>query len=193
MEPADDTPTTATPAASAADSDPPLAATPGRATEAGGTTEVPEATEAAGATDVFVVGAVDYAYEDVPATLAVGSRLDIDNRSDLEVHEIVVFRLPDQEARSADALVALPQDELSAIIAGPPTTVLVQGPGGPAIAAVGDGTLGEPGRYLLFCAIPVGADPEEYLTAAAAASGPVDVPGGPPHFTRGMVAELRVV
>ncbi|MEQ9161428.1 MAG: hypothetical protein RLN74_01900, partial [Ilumatobacter fluminis] len=62
------------------------------------------------------------------------------------------------------------------------------------IEAVGDGTLSEPGRYVLMCFIPIGADPDEYLAAVAAAGGgkPDGVAGGPPHFTAGMYAELVV-
>jgi hypothetical protein len=61
------------------------------------------------------------------------------------------------------------------------------------IPAVGDGTLSEPGRYGVFCAIPVGADPDEYLDAAATSQGgPPEVEGGPPHFTQGMYGELTV-
>ena len=59
--------------------------------------------------------------------------------------------------------------------------------------AVGDGTLQEPGRYLVICTIPTGADPAEYLAAEATSNGPPDVEGGPPHFTHGMYAELDVV
>lgn len=40
---------------------------------------------------------------------------------------------------------------------------------------------------------PTGVAPDEYLAAAAASGGgPPDVPGGPPHFAHGMVAELTV-
>jgi hypothetical protein len=41
--------------------------------------------------------------------------------------------------------------------------------------------------------IPTGADPDEYLAAAAEAEGgPPDVAGGPPHIAAGMFAELVV-
>ena len=36
--------------------------------------------------------------------------------------------------------------------------VLLADPGGEQIAAIGDGVLSEPGRYLLLCAIPTGVD-----------------------------------
>ena len=64
--------------------------------------------------------------------------------------------------------------------------------GAEMIPAVGDGTIRDAGRYVLFCAIPVGADPQEYLDAAATSRGPPQVEGGPPHFTQGMYAELTV-
>ncbi len=58
---------------------------------------------------------------------------------------------------------------------------------------VGDGTLNEPGRYLILCAIPTGADPAEYLAAAAASNGePPQVAGGAPHLAHGMIDDLIV-
>jgi hypothetical protein len=53
--------------------------------------------------------------------------------------------------------------------------------------------LAEPGRYLLLCAIPTGADVQEYLDAAATSDGPPQVGGGPPHLVNGMVDDLVVV
>ena len=62
---------------------------------------------------------------------------------------------------------------------------------------VGDGTLREPGRYLLVCFIPTGADPVEVMEAMTAAAadpnaGPPQIDGGPPHLAAGMIAELVV-
>ena len=75
-----------------------------------------------------------------------------------------------------------------------PATVLLAEPGGEQIPAVGDGTLTEPGRYLILCAIPTGVDPAVYLKAAAeSAGGPPQVEGGPPHVVNGMFAEVTVV
>jgi hypothetical protein len=54
--------------------------------------------------------------------------------------------------------------------------------------------LSEPGRYAVICAIPTGADPAEYLEAAAEAEGgPPEVAGGPPHLAMGMYGEVTVV
>ncbi|MFK8026199.1 MAG: hypothetical protein AB8G26_19750 [Ilumatobacter sp.] len=139
------------------------------------------------------IGAIDYAFTGVPARLRAGSTLTLDNLSPVEAHELVAIRLPDDEARSVEELVRLPPDELGAFF---PLveTVLIAAPSEASIAVEGDGSLREPGRYMLICVIPTGADPDDYLAAAAAADGePPQVEGGPPHIVNGMFAELTVV
>lgn len=151
-------------------------------------TEAP--TEAAGET--IAVTAVDYAYEGLPSEVAAGSMLTLTNASDAELHELVALRLPDGETRSIEELLALPEEEQDALTGGaPPAMVLIALPGEDGTAALGDGTLSEPGRYLVACFIPVGADPAEYM-AAAATGEPEGVAGGPPHFTEGMWADVTV-
>lgn len=140
------------------------------------------------------VGLTDYAFTGLPEELAAGSTLAIDNQSDEELHELVAVRLPDDEDRAAAELVQLPPEQLAAFFSGV-TAVLLQPPGSDeVIVAEGDGTLDEAGRYLVLCAIPTGADPGEYLEAAAAAEGgpPEGVEGGPPHVANGMWAELTI-
>ncbi len=139
-----------------------------------------------------VIDGVDFGFENVPATVPAGTRLGFRNTSSTELHELVAFRLETDMALGE--MLLLPPDELEATL-GAPVTVLLQPPGAPeAIEAVGDGTLSEPGRYVLMCFIPIGADPDEYLAAVAAAGGgkPDGVAGGPPHFTAGMYAEVTV-
>ncbi|MGK2949992.1 MAG: hypothetical protein ACSLFP_15575 [Acidimicrobiales bacterium] len=140
-----------------------------------------------------VIDGVDYAFENVPESVPAGTTLGLRNTSEAELHELVAFQLPDDERRSLDVLLALPPDQLFPAL-GEPTTVLLQAPGSDeVIPAVGTGTLTEPGRYLLMCAIPTGADPAEYLAAAAESEGgPPQVAGGPPHFMEGMAALLLV-
>ena len=46
--------------------------------------------------------------------------------------------------------------------------------------------------FLLLCAIPTGADPQQYLEKAATSDGPPQVDGGPPPFVNGMVDDLVV-
>jgi uncharacterized cupredoxin-like copper-binding protein len=139
------------------------------------------------------IGGVDYAFTNVPASTPAGTTLELQNTSETELHELVAFRLPDGDELPLVDLVQLPPDELRARL-GAPATVVLQAPGSDQqIVAVGDGSLQEPGRYVLMCFIPTGVDPQVYLDAAAAANGaPPVVPGGPPHFVNGMYAELVV-
>jgi hypothetical protein len=105
---------------------------------------------------------------------------------------MVAFEIRQEETRSAAELVTLPQSELFTHIPGEPSMVLVAPPGDDSIAVFGDGTLA-PGRYLVVCSIPTGADVEEFMRQAQASTGgPPNVPGGPPHFTAGMFTELLV-
>jgi hypothetical protein len=161
-------------------------------TEATSTTAAPD--HAGHDASTVTIEGVDYAFEDVPDSVPAGTRLSLENTSTKELHEMVVFRIPDEETAPLSQLVLQPPAELEAML-GAPVTVLIQPPGAPEpIAAVGDGTVTEPGRYALMCFIPIGADPDEYLAAVQAAGGgkPSGVAGGPPHFTGGMFAELVV-
>jgi plastocyanin len=152
-------------------------------------------TAAAGASDEAVtVTAVDYKFEDLPAEIEAGTKLGFKNESTKEAHELVAFRIPDTENRPVSELVVLPEAEQTAIFGeGPPALVVLAGPGGEPIYALGDGTLTEPGRYAAVCFIPTGADPQAYLEAAGSESeGPPNVEGGPPHTANGMFAEFKV-
>lgn len=135
------------------------------------------------------VTATDFAFKGLPESVPAGTRLTLTNTSNVEVHELVAVRLPDDERRSAAELVRLPMDKLMALFSGPPQLVLVAPPGGgPQVVAEGDGTLTEPGRYLITCTVPTGIDPKVYLEA----SGPPQAAGGLPHTAHGMFAELTV-
>lgn len=139
------------------------------------------------------ITAVDFEFDDLPTEVQAGATLTLRNESAGEVHELVAMRLADDEDRTAADLVALPEQELRALFAGPPALVLVAPPDRDDFVAVGDGTLSERGRYLLMCFIPTGAEPDAYLDALEANPGqPPTVPGGPPHFTAGMYGELTV-
>jgi hypothetical protein len=133
----------------------------------------------------------DFGYDDLPASVPAGTQITVTNASTTELHEFVVVRLADDDDRTAAEIVE--NDIESVLTSGPPTAVLIAPPGSDEqIPVVGDGTLADPGRYLVLCAIPTGADPDEYLAAAATSEGPPQVEGGPPHFVHGMFAELTV-
>lgn len=143
--------------------------------------------------DSVDVVATDYLFEELPDRIATDTVVTMRNDSDLEVHELVAYVLPDAIDDSAADIMARPEADLATIFTGPPALVIVAPPGENSFVAIGDGTLPEPGRYLLFCAIPTGADPAAYLAAAANSDGPPDIDGGPPHFVNGMAATIDVV
>ena len=150
-------------------------------------------TEASAEPETVEVTAIDYGYEGLPASIEAGTQLTLTNSSAKELHELVAFLLPEDEDRPVDEIAELPEAELGQLVAGEPATVLLAPPdGAEQIPAVGDGTISEAGRYLVFCAIPVGADPHAYLEASPDSEGPPEVEGGAPHFTEGMYGELTV-
>jgi hypothetical protein len=119
------------------------------------------------------------------------------NASEVELHEMVVVKVPEGEDRPVDELVQLPESELEAIFGqGPPAFVELAFPGSDEpIMAVGDGTVTEEGRYVAVCFIPEGTDPEEYMEAAQQSGDgppPADPNAGPPHVALGMYAEFTV-
>ncbi len=180
-----------TPATSAASADSPVPTDSVASSTSGDTDATTTATAAIDAVE-WTIEANDYSYSDVPDAVPVGTKLSLINTSHVEVHELVAVRLADDDTRSVSEIVTLPQDELGALIGPGPATVVVAPPEEEGFAVVGDGSLAEPGRYLIFCTIPLGADPAEFLAAAQASDGPPQVAGGAPHFTAGMFAELIV-
>jgi hypothetical protein len=141
---------------------------------------------------VLEIAGTDFAFGGLPESIEAGTELKLVNQSDTELHELVAVRLPDEETRPVEELVTT---DMGAVFgAGEPALVLLAEPGSDEqIVAVGDGTLSEPGRYVVICMIPEGVDPAEYLAAAAESEGgPPSVPGGPPHAMHGMYAEVVV-
>ena len=152
-------------------------------------------TEAAAAGTVEIT-AVDYGFQGLPDSVEAGTQFTFKNSSTAELHEFLAFRIPDEEKRTVAEIAALPPEEAGKIFgAGPPATALLAAPGGAQVNGLGDGTLAEAGRYAIVCFIPTGADPDLYLKAVADAKGQepnYEGPGGPPHVTKGMFAEVSV-
>lgn len=147
---------------------------------------------------VVSIGVRDYAFDRVPRTITAGSPIEITNTSAKEAHELTAFRLPEGETRPLSELRGLPPDELGKLISGAPALALVARPGADGDVVLGDGALHEPGRYLFVCFIPIGAKPDDVLTAMEKAAadpnaGPPQIEGGPPHMTAGMIADVEVV
>lgn len=140
----------------------------------------------------YVVDSVDFRFVDLPDEIAAGSRIELTNSAPTELHELVAFRLADDETRSVAEIVEHDPDALFA--SGPPPLVILTPPDGEPIVALGDGTLSDPGRYAIVCMIPTGVDPGAYLEAVASSDGPPQIPGaGAPHLAHGMFAEVVVV
>ncbi len=147
-----------------------------------------------------VITAVDYAFDDVPETVSAGTTLVIQNDSEAEVHELLAWRLPDDETRPMSELVTLPEEELAVLLAGPPVITPLAPPGADSSDLPAPAVLTEPGRYALVCFIPTGAPPDEvmaevqaFLEAGGDAPGGPDYPEtGPPHVVNGMYADIVV-
>ncbi|HWM18747.1 MAG TPA: hypothetical protein VNO51_03615 [Ilumatobacteraceae bacterium] len=147
--------------------------------------------DTADAAGTVTVHATDFAFDDLPDEVELGTTFELVNDSEVELHELVAVRLPDDETRSAHDIV---HDGIESMFAVEPAFVLVAAPGGPQINAVGDGTVTEPGRYIVVCMIPTGVDPEEFLEAAQNSNGgpPQIENAGAPHIAHGMFGEFTV-
>ena len=181
--------TEATAEASAPETTTPATTTPATMdpdTTVPGTTQAP-ATEV----ETLEVTMQDFHYGALPASVPVGTPVAVSNVSEGELHEFVAFRLPDGDERTATEIMG---GDLGALLGGgEPAMVLVAAPGSSEqFVAVGEPVFAEPGRYLVLCAIPTGADPQAYIEAAATSDGPPEVDGGPPHFMNGMYAVIDV-
>ena len=129
-------------------------------------------TDAPQATDRMQITGVDYGFEGVPETVAIGTELAFTNASDTE------FTL------------ALGDEAMASMTF---TGVAVAAPGEDGMVVDGDLTLTEAGRYVATCFIPVGADPDLVGQAMEGAEGEQpDLGDGPPHAMEGMVAEFVV-
>lgn len=148
--------------------------------------------------ETITVGAFDYGYTDLPGEIAAGTTIVMRNDSDAEVHEILAFRLPDDEDRPIQDLMQLSEEELMPLL--DMRGVALAPPGADSTALpVPPLTLEQPGRYVFLCIIPTNAPPDEVMAAVQAfvesgeEEGAPDYPEtGPPHFVNGMFAEVHV-
>lgn len=133
---------------------------------------------------------VDYAFEDVPETTALGSGMTFHNGSDREAHQLILINLPEDEERPVPELAQLSPGELGSTL-DHTVGISVAAPGEDGRRVTGELTFDEPGRYALLRLVPTGADPDEFMQAGHDPGLP-EVDGGPPHATEGMYAEVTV-
>ena len=186
------TPTTVPATTTTAAGDAAAATTTAPATETNVTTP-----PVAGPPKITVV-ATDYAYAGIPATVPVGTVFRMDNASTDEFHELVFIHVDDSDTRTAAEIAAT---DLDVLFDGDNPTfgllgdVMLALPGGGSYVVNGVAGQGitNPGRYIVMCLIPVGADPG--FAAQQAADGPPtaeDLAGTVPHYQMGEYAEFIV-
>lgn len=119
------------------------------------------------------VTAIDYEFQDVPATLAAGTtKIQLTNDAPKEMHEMALFKLNAAgAAMEPEALLALPQKKAEKLVDFSSSVFAFAPPGQ---AGYGFANL-TPGDYIYACFIPVGSKGK-----------------GKPHFTQGMYGTLTV-
>jgi len=116
------------------------------------------------------VTAVDYAFEDAPATVPAGNiAFTLTNASEEEEHEMIVFSKADGVTLSFDEILEAPEEDSESMVQFAAAAFAPPGGSGSALATL------EPGDYMMVCFIPVGGGED-----------------GPPHFTQGMKQEFTV-
>lgn len=113
------------------------------------------------------VGAVEYAYQNVPVNLAAGARSIRLTNTGSERHELVLLRVNDFVDDTGRQILDTPPELAYTKVHSVGSVTVEPGQDGYVVATL------HPGRYLMVCYLPVGGR-------------------GPPHFTRGMSAEVIV-
>ena len=140
-----------------------------------------EGEEASPQATIVEVTAIDHEFEGVEASYRQGDYgFRMTNRG-REVHEMAVIRINDGESRAVEELLALPEEQSEQVTEYIGGTVACPGETADAL-----GVQMAPGRYALLCFIPTGLTPDVPSSKEAFEEL------GPPHFTRGMVAEIQV-
>jgi len=119
--------------------------------------------------EIVEVGAVEYAFEDLPETVPAGVTGLVLNNDGAEPHEMIVFRVNDGVTGSAEELFAAPEDQIQQNLTFAGAAVAQPGASGVTFPEL------EPGRHVVVCFMPVGGGED-----------------GPPHFMQGMVGEFEV-
>lgn len=173
------------------------------------TTVAPPTTQAAPATTVAPVAttvapvaattveveAFDYEFRGLPSELNAGDALEFVNRSTVEYHNLAVFVIPPEDARSLEEFAALSPEELEEQLRG--IGHLDAAPGEAAFN--GRIRLQTAGRYLAVDMVPEGADPavvERMVNPPDPSDSPTPpwkADGGLLGYQHGMIMEFTVV
>ncbi len=125
------------------------------------------------------VTATNYQFAGIPDTVPAGTTVIDFSNDGTEFHEIILVKIAEGEDRPLEELIALPEDEVDALIT---DKAFVFTP--PAAQTYTTADL-DPGRYVAICFVPVGATPEALASGAV-----VNEEDG--HFMHGMVTEFEV-
>ena len=160
--------------------------------------EAPAASPAASAAqeaDIVVTG-VEYAFQDLPTSVPVGTSLGFTNAG-AEVHEFVLVRVADDVTSTVEELMTMEEDPMAAgLVEMVGEMPLFAGPGETAPGAL---VVGSEGRYVALCFIPQGLTDMSLLEQAGPDADPSSLPeevqailANPPHAALGMVQEFNV-
>lgn len=138
----------------------------------------------------------DYLYQGVPETVPLGTRLVLVNDSETEFHELAIGFMGD-DMTPIEEMAMLNDPRSIASQYAPLRTVLFARPGevyydqitGPGY---GPPDLNRPGRWVLFCSIPVGTDPQDAVAQVATGNPMVLPPDTQRHYQVGMFIEVFV-
>jgi hypothetical protein len=125
------------------------------------------------------VSATNYKFDGIAERVPAGTTVVNFDNAGTKFHEMALVRIDEGEERSLEELLALPEDEVDALIT---EKGFVLAPPGAQTYFTADL---DPGRCVAICFVPVGATPE------ALASG-ADLNDEDGHYMHGMVTEFEV-
>jgi hypothetical protein len=165
------------------------------ATTVATTTTAATTTTTAAVQAIVDIVATNYEFAGIPPIVEAGNIFTLFNDSTDEVHSAFVIMLDDSDERTVEEFTALPYDQVIDHRGNSPLgtiiTIKMALPGQSHYITEMERPLTEPGRYLVLCAVSVGADVNEtYLHSVD--GPPVQVEGVPAHFQVGEIAEFRV-
>lgn len=138
---------------------------------------------------IQVVG-TDYVYSGVSETAPAGTKIEFINESPGEFHELAVLRVDPADRRTLDDFATLSFADLNDV--GQLIGVALARPGEGTYRTVeGQTRLNLPGRYIIFCTVPVGSDPAE-IENQVEFGPPKQIEGVPSHYQVGMLNEIIV-